>query len=793
MISDGRFFDLVRDKIGLDFRNPKSGAQLAAIGYAGSSVLQIVAGPGSGKTAVLVLRALRFVFVEGTLPESIVITTFTRAAARELRTRWLDWGTVLYSELEADPEVDLGHIDLNRCIIDTLDSVVQQALTDYRLPGTLAPVVADTTASSLILKRAAFRELYDGGQELIDRLLSRYTFERQAPRNRGEALRTARRLLERLIQDRVDLQGFAQSHAARNMIVQMLTRYREQAIETNVFDFTLLEEHLLERLVDGALDGWVDEIRVVLVDEYQDTNPLQEAIYFGVLSKGQVSMTIVGDDDQSMYRFRGGSVELFTDFARRCQIATGRETSRVDMVRNFRSRREIVVFYNHFITTDPSFRSARITPPKPLVEADHGDGGIPVLGMFRQDCEHLAEDLSGLLYGLVQDRRAVIEGTGEEIRLPSDGALGDAVFLAHSIEETRYNRYNGTAEDRFPGILRESLESAGLQVFNPRGQALRSIPDVTVLLGLLLLSVDPQDTMTDSVRPTNEARFFLQQWRRSAREHLRSSPLPNDGRGLGGFIEDWQRAACGDQLPAFPGEWPVIELAYKIVCWIPGFQSDPEHQVWLESILRVIDGAGMASPYQMQLLQSTSKQPQGVHVRRSRECFVRDALLPIAEDEVEVDETIIPSVPRNTLQFMTIHQAKGLEFPLVVVDVGSQFTRDHWKQRFLRFPREVSNVVQAEEDVEAFLPSALRGNRSTIDRTFDDLVRLYYVAYSRPQSVLLLVGNEQCLRYGSGRDLSKGVIPSVALGWRRDRTWPWRQEFAGRRPPVRVEPPFLLI
>ena len=142
---------------------------------------------------------------------------------------------------------------------------------------------------------------------------------------------------------------------------------------------------------------------------------------------------------------------------------------------------------------------------------------------------------------------------------------------------------------------------------------------------------------------------------------------------------------------------------------------------------------------------------------------------------------------------MTIHQAKGLEFPLVIVDVGSRFTRDQWMQRFLRFPDRISNVVQAENDVESYLTAPLRGNRRDLDRTFDDLVRLYYVAYSRPQSILMLVGNENCLRYGTGRNFTKRAIPNIALGWRRNGYWPWRQEYSTSQPPVRVEPPFLLL
>ena len=789
MISNDRFLDIIRSRIERDLRNLNNEAQLNAVEHADNRILQIVAGPGSGKTTVLVLRALRFVFVENVLPENILITTFTRKAARELRTRWLDWGTVLCEELESDPAVNLDQIDLNRCRIDTLDSIVQQVLTEYRLPGTLAPVVAETSASNLILKRTAFQELYVPNQNIFDPLLSRYTFDSRPPRNRGDALRTTKRLLERLIQDRVNLNSYAQSGRAQELIVEMLERYRQQAIETNVFDFTILEEQFLERLSSGSLSEWIEDMRVVLVDEYQDTNPLQEAIYFEMIRKANPSMTIVGDDDQSMYRFRGGSVELFTDFASRCEQITGRRTNRVDMTRNFRSRPEIVQFYNDYITNDPAFLTARINPPKPLVLETRVSEEIPVLGMFRDTPERLAIDLAAFLSELVSDEGFSISGTDQVIQLSQDGDLGDAVFLAHSIEEVSYTRYNSEPQSRFSGMLRNRMEANGLQIFNPRGQALRSIPDVSVLLGLLLLSVDPDDTTIDDVNPTNEARFFLDQWRQSAQQFVDTNPDPNDGRGLRGFIRDWQNAA-GPAPKDFPQDWPVLELVFKLISWVSEFQRNPEHQVWIEAITRIIASASMASPYGMQLLQNTSHDD---HVRLSRLSFVRDALIPIAENEVDVDEDIMPSIPRDRLQLMTIHQAKGLEFPLVVVDVGSRFTRNHQMQRFLRFPDQISSVARAEDDVETYLTAPLRGGRGALDRTFDDLARLYYVAYSRPQSVLMLVGNEKCLRYGTGTNHTQGAIPNIALSWCRDGSWPWRQQYSTRQPPVRVEPPFLLI
>ena len=155
MITNDRFLDIVDSHLGRNLLNPNNEAQLNAVKHADDRILQIVAGPGSGKTTMLVLRALRFVFVENVLPENILITTFTRKAARELRTRWLDWGTALCEELESAPAINLDQIDLNRCIIDTLDSIVQQVLTEHRLPGTLAPILADPSASNLILEKVS--------------------------------------------------------------------------------------------------------------------------------------------------------------------------------------------------------------------------------------------------------------------------------------------------------------------------------------------------------------------------------------------------------------------------------------------------------------------------------------------------------------------------------------------------------------------------------------------------------------------------------------------------------------
>ena len=82
-----------------------------------------------------------------------------------------------------------------------------------------------------------------------------------------------------------------------------------------------------------------------------------------------------------------------------------------------------------------------------------------------------------------------------------------------------------------------------------------------------------------------------------------------------------------------------------------------------------------------------------------------------------------------------------MNFPLVVVDVGSDFKTNHHAQKPRRCPDVGDSVHMVETDVAQFCPiGPLRTGRNDFDRAWDDLRRLYFVAYSRPENVLLLAG-----------------------------------------------------
>lgn len=781
MLSANAFFDLVEQELGRKL-NPGQRSCVAADCH---SPLLIIAGPGTGKTTVMVLRALRHLLVDGLLPEAIVITTFTKKAAQEVRTRWLDWGLPLlaaaldHAELQgAEEQAWLGRIDLNRCVTGTLDSICEELLSEYRIAGTVPPVLIEGYPANQRLMREGLANTYRQVKGALDAYLAGYTFGGDAPRTQGELVRVVRPIVDRFIHDRVDVASYRSSgpHTpAKEAIAASHDAYRMALAQTSQMDFALLEQAFLERMINGELDEAVSSWEAILVDEYQDTNPLQEQIYFEIVRRSGAALSVVGDDDQSLYRFRGATVELFTRFVERLRAGTGRQAHTEHLFQNYRSTPEIVTFFNDFVQGDAGFAPARIQPSKPAITAVRSSEGLPVLGMFRQSSNALAVDLSEFLVRIFRDGGADIALPGKgNVQLAgavNGGNFGDAVLLSHSVNEFKGAWGQAQPEPRLPCLLRRELEARGVRIFNPRGQALADQLPVQILLGLLLECIDrsslaePHGNLTPGVMGlTNVVRGRLFAWRTQALTFMASNPAPG---GLTGFVNAWAVRAS-QSAAAWPDDWPLLELVFKLITWLPAFQTDPEHQVWLEAVSRAAAQSRLFSPYGGSILNHAP------HDAYSRQSVVRDILRPIAEGLVEVDEDLVTEVPRGHMSIMTIHQSKGLEFPLVVVDVSSGYKRNHPMNAAFRFPDVASNVARLEDDLAPFTEvGPERTARDALDRSFDDLMRLYYVAYSRPQTALLLVGLDKTIATAS-------TVKHLASGWRRDGTWSWHDAAAGR-------------
>ena len=482
MLSQEEFLGLIK-AAGSDFYPPDD-EQAKAVYADPCADLFIVAGPGTGKTSCLSFRALYLILVAGLTPRSIVATTFTRKAAAELRSRVLGWG---YRMIDAAGKANfaanklefLKAIDLNQILTGTIDSLAETILREHRSAGEEPPVLADEYVTRTIMARSGLlgSGLYFS-KSLNDLLLawrgSAFGF------NFSSKVDLLSTIADRRHNDLVDMETFAKlgplkERKGRSRIVSALTEYDAAISEAGVLDFAQLERRLADGLEKGAYATFTAGLRAILVDEYQDTNLLQETLYFLLAKASGAPLSVVGDDDQSLYRFRGATVELFRDFPLRLKQSLKRTPAPVFLTRNYRSTEQIVRFVTSYGRIDPKFQEVRVAN-KPSIQAyRNGQAGMPVLAMFRKDIDTLADDLSSFL-------RTVFHGNGfpignDRILKGDGGAIGDAALLCFSPAEG-----NG---ERLPGKLRSKLGSfqPAIQIFNPRGEDLAEVSSIQQMGG----------------------------------------------------------------------------------------------------------------------------------------------------------------------------------------------------------------------------------------------------------------------------------------------------------------------
>jgi DNA helicase-2/ATP-dependent DNA helicase PcrA len=748
------------------FRGEADPAAREAVEASKARALYIVAGPGTGKTTCLTIRILKLIFVDGVRPGRIVATTFTVKAAAELRSRILGWGFRLAEALQADPTLDptvreqLRAVDVNQVVTGTVDSLCERILRDWRPPGVQPPVVADEFVSRTLMLREGV--LGDG------RYRSPSLFSALAPlRGNVTRLNTADRtdlvqeVSDRRIHDRVRWARYMRgADRPKQRLDEAIRAYDEALDSRGLVDFAKLEETALQRIERGELDNFLGEVDVLIVDEYQDTNLLQEQMYFAIAAGCGGALTVVGDDDQSLYRFRGASVELFADFADRYETRFGRKPKTVFLKTNYRSTKTLVRFVNGYATLDAGYQRVRVASKPKLDHRPNAEDGLPVLAMFRQDRPTLAHDLADFIHSVFR-RSGYRLPNGEVLEAANEGGdVGDCAFLASSVRE-----YNSGGNPRLPLLLRSELASRtpAVRVFNPRGEDVRQQELVGRIAGLLLEAIDP-GAVVEAIggNALYAARDTFTTWRTEARAYLPTAP-----GGLRNLVRAWAQRRPLRRGARWPRSVPVLDLLYGIVHYFPDLYDDPEGQVALEIFTRQLSAADQVGWYRGRVITDAHAQrDQWGKTRPQRSVLelLQNFLSPIASGVIGINEELVQAFPRDRLSMLTVHQAKGLEFPLVIVDVGSDFGGNYWTQAFKRFPREEGQPHRMEDTFRRFSPLKAP-RRAGLDRAFDDLYRQFFVAFSRPQDALLLVG------LNAARP--DGRIPNVGLGWDRTGTSRW--------------------
>ena len=287
-------------------KNSVNNAQYRAITH-GAGAMLVLAGPGSGKTFVVTQRIKYLIEQHHVKPEDILVITFTKAAAEEMQER--------FAKLSAGK--------CNPVYFGTFHSVFFQILRHtYRF-----------TAQNIIRENDKYRLLSQIIRELPDEILGQAQLDYST-----ETLQNLLSEISTVKNNGVTPQEVRSATVPQAVFERIFQMYKQEMNRNKLIDFddmVLLCRNLLAERPD-TLKLWQQRFQYILVDEFQDICPLQYEVV-RMLAKPQDNLFIVGDDDQSIYGFRGSKPEIMLNFTKEYPKA---EQVLLDV--NYRSRQGIV-------------------------------------------------------------------------------------------------------------------------------------------------------------------------------------------------------------------------------------------------------------------------------------------------------------------------------------------------------------------------------------------------------------------------------------------------------------------
>lgn len=691
--------------------------QKEAVEYGGGS-LWLLAGPGSGKSEVLVTRTLKLLCVNGVKPRSILLTTFTEKAARNLKDRLATYLVALQNT-----DSSLQCVDLADIRIGTLHSLCNDILQEYRYPKYQNVRLLDQVEQDLFVYRYAsiadYQDLNFWTQFAYS--VSDWRSKNYCP-NKWKRTKAAVTLFNRIVEDRVDIQKMLGAGGHWATLGEFYQQYAQALQDKHRCDFAHLQACFLEFLTSSIGKRFLEgdgqnqpPLLHVLVDEYQDTNPIQERIYLALANQTSHSITVVGDDDQALYRFRGGNVSCMVNFDKACMAALGEYTKKIQLDKNYRSHSNIVNFFNNYITSFPEMIAPGVRAPgkNPVEAASDITGSYAAVSWLTHK---KVGDLPNAVASLIKDH------------LIGDGIISDlsqCVLLLRSAKDSPKNA----------GPYLAAFQKHNIPVYNPRSKSFMESEEVQCLLAALVQVIDRKHTFSNNyLDPKGEPLSWVQTVQRwfQTLDNVKCD-LNYSTNALDDYLKRSNAnlpKLCADNQSAFLN-LNLLEIIYRILALEPfrTWQQDPVRNLRLSKVSRLFDGY---HSFKLDGLRSnsTGTDLDPNFLNRFYTMFVSYLI----EAGIDDDEDVDAIVPQGYLPIMTIHQAKGLEFPFVfVAQLG---------QGGFAGAAEI-----LEQDLAPFRQDLYsRSTRNPGLLAIEDDIRLLYVAYSRAQYGLILVGTQDHIK-----------------------------------------------
>ena len=623
-------------------------SQGQAVKYGGRN-LQLIACAGSGKTEVVAQRVAHLLTHSGTgrlEPRNIVAFTFTNKAATELKER------IIRRTREAGGDDLTGMAEM---YVGTIHGFCQDLLQN-EVPEYLKYEVLEPIRQSLYVNRKSAKTGFTTSTRLNGGRLRRWL-------NTNLYISA----LNVLREDEVDSGRLKDCSVAAG-----LEKYRSQLAEDSYFDFSsMLELAVAELTHNQDLRSRISHrIKYVIVDEYQDVNPVQERLVRLLHDLGS-GVCVVGDDDQTIYQWRGSSVDNILKFEKRYP-----RVKQIKLEENFRSSEGVIETARDFVD--------KITPRLPKVmkhaQSQSYEAGDIVALTFdspEEEAEHIVETIKSLHGVAFED---------------SDGERGlsysDMAILLRSVKN------NGT-------VITEALKRS-------------DIPFVVSGLSNLF--------ETDEARAARDLFHFI------GGETIKGIAPPSEQS----LMESWS-------LPRLGLDRRKLQTALDFAKGVRERLHADDHGN-PPSIQRVfLRFLELAELREEQILPSSLGQTVLFNLGRVSEAITDWESIHFVSKPMEMYQGFITFlhyqaenaysegeednsyVTPDAVQVMTVHQAKGREWPAVFLPA---LLRN-------RFP-----AISRSSDVWNLIPNDAIENADRYNGSVEDERRLFYVAMTRSKKFL---------------------------------------------------------
>ncbi|HHX99561.1 TPA: ATP-dependent helicase [Candidatus Dojkabacteria bacterium] len=412
--------------------------QKKAVEYKDGDLL-IIAGAGTGKTAVITQRILHIIKNEWAKPSEILALTFTEKAAEEMQIR-------------VDQEMEYGY---DEPVISTFHSFCDRILREdgYNI-GIDGDYSLMSAAQSYIFTR---RHIYDLGfktllpkgnpTKFINDFLDHISKLQNEDVSPEEYIEYAKQLPHN-----TDVEK--EEYVKSNELAQAYKKYADLKIENSRLDFgdLILLTIKLFREKKSILEKYRKRFKYILVDEFQDTNYTQNVLV-NILKKGvgekedknsTPCLTVVGDDDQSIYKFRGAAISNILQFKEEYPDA-----QEIVLTENYRSRQEIL---------DASHTLIKHNDPNRLEVTEGINKKLVAKAAF-------AEDSNAVNLMVSHNENYEAERVAEEI-----------------LKLTGYSELRGSIEDRSSQTFDEKGQSTLLDSLDGTKEAKYKFSDIAILV-----------------------------------------------------------------------------------------------------------------------------------------------------------------------------------------------------------------------------------------------------------------------------------------------------------------------